>query len=416
MLGSANYRVTRADKVTSSGDFDWRHDILAGDGSLVPNSSFWNQIENPSYETGAPITGYRDSRYEEAGLGVMFDIDFFERTNLLIGARYDDADATTFDRARFAETCTAARPCFSNSALVGRNLPEAFAEGKDDGTSWSASLSYRFPVGIVPYATVARSSATLAAADNTIAISSITAPGGFIGEAEIKEFGVKSSLLDERLFLTLAGYQQTRTDISDPRDPTEGADITSSETTGVEFEAKWVPSRNVFLSVFALKQKSEYLFASDGTISFDARQMGFQDVVDPVTGAVIYPAEAFFYGGKISVAMPDAIKSQFLRRNGNPEEQFGANASYQITQKFGFNGGFTWFSEMPITRVGIVTIPAQTILNLGMTWDAEDWRFQINGFNMTDERYFRARNGDGTAQIMSSMPGRAYTLTMKHDF
>ena len=117
-----------------------------------------------------------------------------------------------------------------------------------------------------------------------------------------------------------------------------------------------------------------------------------------------------------SVAMPDAIKSQFLRRNGNPEEQFGANASYQITQKFGFNGGFTWFSEMPITRVGIVTIPAQTILNLGMTWDAEDWRFQINGFNMTDERYFRARNGDGTAQIMSSMPGRSYTLTMKHDF
>jgi iron complex outermembrane receptor protein len=416
MLGSLNYRVTRADKVSSGGDFDWRNDMLAGDGSLIPNASFWNQFENATYETGAPVTGWRDSKYTEAGLGMMFDIDFFERTNLLIGARYDTADAETTDLPRFAETCTAGRPCFSNSALVGRYLPAAFAEGSDDGTSWSASLSYRLPLGMVPYVTAARSSATLAAADNTIAISSITAPGGFIGEAEIKEAGIKTSLLDERLFITLAGYQQTRTDISDPRDPTEGADITSSETTGVEFELKWVPSRNVFLSIFALKQKSDYLFASDGTISLDARQMGFQDVVDPVTGAVIYPAEAFFYGGKISVAMPTSIEQTYLRRNGNPEEQFGANASYQITEKFGFNGGFTWFSEIPVTRVGIVTVPEQTILNLGMTWETLDWRFQLNGFNVTDERYFRARNGDGTAQIMSSMPGRSYALTVKHDF
>ena len=186
--------------------------------------------------------------------------------------------------------------------------------------------------GVVPYVTAAESSTTLAAANNTITTGTILAPGGFIGSAEITEVGVKSSLLDERLFLTLARYQQTRTDISNPEDPTEGADITSSETTGIEFELKWVPSRDVFVSVFALLQESDYIFASNGNIAFDGRMLGFQDVVDPATGEVIYPAEAFIYGGKAQIDLPASLTQQYLRRNGNPEEQFGVNASYQVTR------------------------------------------------------------------------------------
>jgi outer membrane receptor protein involved in Fe transport len=346
----------------------------------------------------------------------MFDIDFFERLNLLLGARYDDSHAETTDFQRFAQTCTAAQNCTSSSAVVGRTLPEVFVEGDDDATSWSTSLPYKFPNGVVPYVTAAESSATLAAANNTITTGTILAPGGFIGSAEITEAGVKSSLLEERLFLTLARYRQTRTDISNPEDPTESADITSSETTGLEFELKWVPSRSVFVSVFALKQKSDYIFASNGDISFDGRMLGFQDVVDPATGQVIFPAEAFIYGGKATVDMPASLNEQYLRRNGNPEEQFGVNASYQVTEKFGFNGGVTWFSEIPVTRVAYLTIPEITTFNLGMTWDAADWRLQLNGSNLTDEMGLRPRNGDGTALLMNAVPGRSWAFTVKHDF
>jgi hypothetical protein len=416
MLGSLNYRLTEATIKSSGGDWDFRSDIMSSDGALTPNSSFWNQIENASYATGAPATTDRLSRYRETGLGVMFDIDFFERLNLLLGARYDDGYAETTDHERLAQTCTAAQNCTSASAFVGRTLPEVYADGDDDATSWSASLSYKLPMGIVPYITAAESSVTLAAANNTLTTGTILAPGGFIGSADITEAGVKSSLLDERLFITLARYQQTRTDISSPDDPTEGADITSSETTGIEFELKWVPSRDVFVSVFALKQKSDYIFASNGNIQMDGRMLGFQDVVDPVTGAVIYPAEAFIYGGKVNVALPASLLQQYLRRNGNPEEQFGVNASYQVTQKLGFNGGVTWFSEIPVTRVGYITVPEVTTLNLGMTWDVADWRLQINGANLTDEMYLRPRNGDGTALLMNAMPGRSWAMTVKHDF
>ena len=416
MLGSLNYRLTEATIKSSGGDWDFRNDIMAGEGALTPNSSFWNQIENASYATGAPATTDRLSRYRETGLGVMFDIDFHERFNLLLGARYDDGYAETTDYERFAQTCTAAQNCSSASAFVGRTLPEVYADGDDDATSWSASLSYKLPRGIVPYITAAESSVTLAAANNTLTTGTILAPGGFIGSADITEAGVKSSLMDERLFITLARYQQTRTDITSPDDPTEGADITSSETTGIEIELKWVPSRNVFVSAFALMQESDYIFASNGNIQMDGRMLGFQDVVDPATGAVIYPAEAFIYGGKVNVALPASLLPQYLRRNGNPEEQFGVNASYQVTERFGFNGGVTWFSEIPVTRVGYITVPEVTTLNLGMTWDVADWRLQLNGANLTDEMYLRPRNGDSTALLMNAMPGRSWAMTVKHDF
>jgi hypothetical protein len=64
----------------------------------------------------------------------MFDIDFFEHLNLLLGARYDDAHAETTDFERFAQTSMAAQNCSSSSAVVGRILPETVVEGDDDAT------------------------------------------------------------------------------------------------------------------------------------------------------------------------------------------------------------------------------------------------------------------------------------------
>ena len=54
MLGSLNYRLTEATIRSSGGDWDFRSDIMAGDGALIPNASFWNQLENPSVRDGRP--------------------------------------------------------------------------------------------------------------------------------------------------------------------------------------------------------------------------------------------------------------------------------------------------------------------------------------------------------------------------
>ena len=69
-------------------------------------------------------------------------------------------------------------------------------------------------------------------------------------------------------------YRQTRTDVTDPEDPTEGADVSSTEATGVEIEVRWVPTRDLFFSAYVLNQYAEYTVPSSASIGLTARQMG----------------------------------------------------------------------------------------------------------------------------------------------
>src|SRR5205085_107925 len=100
------------------------------------------------------------------------------------------------------------------------------AKGFDRGTSWSASLTYRFPFNIRTYVTAAHSSLTLDSSGNTISNAVIAA--GHIGSAELKEAGIKTSLLRDKLFFTVAAYEQTRISVADPTDPTATAEVSST--------------------------------------------------------------------------------------------------------------------------------------------------------------------------------------------
>jgi hypothetical protein len=415
-----NYRVTSSYQASGGGDFDYRNDIMAGEGLLIPNASFWNQLDNNTYETGAPATTRRRGKYSEAGIGVMFDIDIARKTNVVLGGRLDWGDAKAENYTRFSQTCTSSNPCTSADAvsgLVGRWLPYEKAEGSDHGPSWSVSVSHQLPFNLRPYVTLANSSIVLDSANNYVSLDTVTAPGGFIGDAELKEVGIKGSFLGGKLLLTTSAYEQTRTDLSqNPDDPTAGADVTSTENTGVEVELKWVPTKDIFVQAYALQQKIEYIFQTSANVELTGRQLGFADVVDPATGAVIYPAEAFVYGGRLQVTLPAALRSQYLRRNGNPEEQYGLNASWQISKSIGINAGLNHFSKIPTTRIDTITLPEATIVNAGATWTNGEWYVQVAGTNLADERYYRPRNGDTVAGLMSSMPGRGWTLTVKHDF
>jgi iron complex outermembrane recepter protein len=419
-LASVNHRVTSGYEKNGGGDFDFRNDIMAGDGSLIANASFWNQLENESYETGAPATTKNRSKYTETGIGLLFDIDVARKLNLVLGGRYDWGKAESTEFARFSQTCTTASPCTSANAatgLVGQWLPPGHTDGSDKGASWSASISYKLPFNLHPYVTLADSSIVLDSANNIVSIGTVDAPGGFIGDAELKEAGIKGSFFRDKLMVTVAGYEQTRTDLSrNPDDPTAGADVTSTENSGVEVEFKWVPTKDIYVQAYALQQKIEYIFATSANIELTGRQLGFQDVLDPVTGAVIYPAEAFLYGGRLQVALPTALRSQYLRKNGNPEKQYGLNASWQITKNIGVNAGMNYFSEIPVTRIDTITLPAAKIVNAGLSWTSATWQVQFAGTNLADERYYRPRNGDTVAGLMSSMPGRGWSITVKHDF
>jgi hypothetical protein len=287
------------------------------------------------------------------------------------------------------------------------------AEGEDDGTSWSFSISHGFGNGWRPYLTMAQSSLLLSRSNDLLQRSVVAA--GHIGEAELKELGIKGSFLDGKLVWTTAAYEQTRTDVRDPDDPTASADVSSTLARGVETEVKWLPSRNFYLSMYLLSQNAEYTVDSGATIYLTAAQMGFQDVVDPLTGDVLYPAEAFFYGGKANVSLP-ANNEQFRERVTNPEQQAGFSGTWTIRDNLRILFGGTWFSEVWADRVKTLMVPEALVFNLGVSWDKGPWHVRFNGYNVNDEQYFRPRNSDTNATLMSSMPGTRAEFTAKYEF
>jgi iron complex outermembrane recepter protein len=416
-LASLNYRRTQGWIRSSGGDFDWRQDIMFNGGYHYPNTMFWTQLTNPDYATGALDTRNRSSKYDSTGLGVLFDIDLLRNTNVVIGGRYDTSDAEASDQETFNESAGVSPAPGAVCTEPGPGCPGAyagaprFAEGSDSGNSWS--ISHAFGGNWRPYLTFANSSLQLSSSNDLIDRSAVSA--GHIGEAELKEIGIKGSFLGGKFVWTSAAYEQTRTDVRDPEDPTEGADVSSSLSRGVETEIKWLPTRDFFLSVYYLTQHSEYTVDSGSNLYLNAQQIGFQDVVDPVTGAVLYPAEAFFYGGKARIDLP-ANQMQFRERVGNPKQQAGFNGTYTFQNGLRVLFGGTWFSEVWADRAKTLEVPEALVLNAGVDWSKGPWNIRLNGYNIDDERYFRPRSGDSNATLMSSMPGTRWEFTAKHEF
>lgn len=410
-LGSVNYRHTEATGYRYGGDFSThRMDVMAQTAPMTPNTTFASPFDNPDINNGgATWTSDYKSTYSEMGLGIMFDIDLFDKTNVMLGGRYDYSDADNIEYAGTfnATSGTSANPGrFRNSAST--------ASGSDSGTSWSFSISHELPYNLRPYATIAESSLALETSNNRMPNAVIDA--GHIGAAELKEFGIKGSILNNRAFFSIAHYEQSRTSISENEDDALlGADVSSTITEGIEAELKFVPFTNMFVSIYGLKQETTFTPNSGGTILVDARTLGFQDVLD-ADGNVIFPAEAFLYGGRSRVVLPDNMPGYDIKQ-GNPETQFGINANYKMDNGLGFTLSGNHFSSVYSGRLKLVKLPATKTLNMGVFWESGPWHLRLDVRNLTDERYFRARTGDTLGDAMvQAMPGRTWQATVKINF
>ncbi len=460
-LGSVNYRRTSGWILSggvSGNDYDYRQDILydggTGTGGHYPNTMFWTQFSNDSYTTGSPGERYNDSVYDEKGAALMLDIDLWRKTNLVMGMRYDKSHAEARDRRTSNQTVgnlftpgtTNVRPesdygtacqtpveapdnatgqaAARAAGCIGFLYTQPFqvAEDTDSGKSWSISLSQQLPWGLRPYFTAANSSLTLDGSNNIIAASTIQNAttgvyNGFIGEAFLREVGIKGSWLGGKLQGGVAGFRQSRNDVTQPDDPTAGADVSATEAEGIELEMKWMPIKDLFISGYWSKQTQEYVTApaSSTTFEVNGRQVGFEDIYDPLTGELLYPAEAFLYGGRSTTALP-AGSTGYQDRVGNPETQASLQATYRLRNGFGFLLSSNYFSEVYANRQKTLLLPEALVYNAGVTWDKGKVHVKVNGYNFTDERYFRPASGDTNGQLISVMPGRRWEASLKVDF
>jgi iron complex outermembrane recepter protein len=409
-LASLNFRTTTASGYRYVGDQgSHRTDVTFGAGDMTPNTTFVHPFDNPVIEAdGAPWHSDYRSEYWEAGAGGLLDIGLWQSTNVLLGARIDRSRAKNTD---YSGTLDAFAGTSSAPGML-RTSDES-ARRYDDGASWSFSLSHRIFRNIWPYLTLAESSLTLESNNNRMPNTVIE--NGHIGEARLREAGVKASFLDERLFFSLAHYRQTRTDVTeDNYAALQTASASATTTRGWEAELKWVPTEKLFLSMYGVHQQTLFVPNSGENILVDARSLGFTDIKD-ATGKVIFPAEAFLYGGRSFLALPDGVP-RYSEKQGNPKNQVGVAAQYRLNEILGATVSGNYFSSVYTGRLRQVHLPASRVINAGVFVDKGKWHFKFDLNNLFDERYFRPRTGDNLGEtLISAMPGRTWMAAFRVD-
>ncbi len=376
----------------------------------TPNTTFVTTHDNADINNdGNPLSSSGETIYTEYGLGALWDIDLFEKTNLLLGGRYDminvrnEEFAGTFNNT----TGTSANPGVYRT--VGSS-----ADDKDHGPSYSASLSYKLPLNLRPYVTYARSAVLLEGSNNRIANNVVT--GGVVGKAELREAGLKGSFFNNRLYLSTAAFRQSRLEVTQNEDPSLlTAEVSSTISKGVDAEIRWLVIRGLNIALFGQKETTQYSPNIGGTELIDGRFMGFQDIKDSA-GNVIYPAEAFMYGGRPSIQIPDNLP-QYLMKPSNPEYQVGLNISYDTPWGFGATFSANYTSDVCAARLCVVKMPAVTILNAGVHKTLRSWDIKLDATNFTNEYAYRPRQYNGSAgELITAMPLARYNLTARLNF
>lgn len=412
-LLTMNVRHTLSEGRMTLGDYgNHRGDASAADwnaavGGMTPNTTFTSSNDVATLaDDGLPWGSLYRSEFTEFGLGAMADITLPSAVNVVVGARYDYLQARNVDFAgRFNVNA-------GTSAAPGQYLDSDDVARRSGGApSWSVSVSQAWPGQVRPYLTYARSSILLDGNNNSLTNAVIRA--GPIGRAVMKEAGLKGSWREGALSFTASVFEQGRADV----DATDDANLlnayaTATVSRGWQSELRLAPSRRALLGLYAVREITRYEPNVGATVQIDARALGFQDVLD-ARGNVVYPAEAFLYGGRARIALPDGLP-QYARKQGNPDLQVGAFGSLEAVHGWGASLRANYLSSTCTGRLCLVRLPASLVFDVGLFRHVGRTEVKLDVFNAGDRHYFRARTGDTLGDVIAqAMPDRRWQFTIR---
>ncbi|MEL6948586.1 MAG: TonB-dependent receptor plug domain-containing protein [Pseudomonadota bacterium] len=328
-----------------------------------------------------------DGDYTNWGLALVGDFVFDNGFSALLGVRYDDIDveSTSID---------------ADLGIFGDGDAETETDN-ETGVSWTASLSWETPVGIIPYVTFSEQSTVIAGQGAEIQTGAI-ASNGWFDQSELQEIGIKGSFLDDSLYLALSVYEQERTDFNAQAIVTNQ----SNKTEGAEFEARWVVNENLVLTFGYTNIEVTNLntVANGSRFSF----FGADDLpqIDPTT----------LFGGQ-AIGIVFAADESAARRAGMPENIYSFTGTYAFDNGIAVNASIVDVESVKSGFSQAVELPAYTLVNLGVVYETESWTFAVTGKNLTDERYFRANfpNLFGSQIVLPELP-RNWQASLKFNF
>ncbi len=337
----------------------------------------YNSVAFPNPFTSLPVPGWpgryatdgiqngdtNDSKGTTVGPFAQGTWRISEQFSVVAGGRLDrfSADVT--------EPLLAARPSASISVWI---------------PNYNVSLVFKPTPTSSVYATYNNSRNTSGAVGNGGGITGWNTAGtalfkdNFLQPSELVELGTKYALMDSKVFLNFAVFDQKRTFKS-----TSSTIIQQFKTRGFESELNYQPNKHLYgtLSYSYIDAKTSAGFQSDGGVG------------------------RFF-----------ASKSTEGRVSGLPKHLFNALVSYSFDNGWSVASNALVTGSMLNNFAGTLVIPTQYQLDGSVTYRTKQWEYRANVSNLTDEENWAPPNAVyGNASILA-LPGTQVRLTVKYSF
>ncbi|MFT4633946.1 MAG: iron complex outermembrane receptor protein [Candidatus Pseudothioglobus sp.] len=329
--------------------------------------------------------------YTNLGFAAMGDFTWESGLSILLGARYDVIDMKSTRRVDLQRRPSA-------------NPLDNFGEDEVEGLSWTASLSYEFGPGIIPYITASEQSTVIAGQGADLSPISINDSAAF-DISDLVEFGIKGSLIDDSLYFAISFFEQERTDFSAQQIVTNQV----TQTEGAEVEVRWVATENLVLTFGFSDIEVTNLATINNGLQFSF--LGAGDLPNVAPSALYGGAPI----GNISTG-PDGSPLTGIRA-GMPKNIYSFTGTYDFQNGIAISGSVVDVDSVFSSVSNAVRLPAYTLVNLGVVYETENWTFNVTGKNLTDERYFRANfpNLFGGQIVLPELP-RHYQARVAYNF
>ncbi|MGC1302314.1 MAG: TonB-dependent receptor [Caulobacteraceae bacterium] len=376
-----DYRYTQAHRMESfnSGLISVdRRDLSVG---ATPTDIFDSPFDNSPGGIGWEIDVR--SRERDAGAFVTTDIAVAHRLDLILGGRYDFFNVESRD-----------------TGILSFEPPGTLRAGQGKGT-WSASLTYKLPYGLIPYATYSEDAALEVNQASDIP-TSVIASGGWLSKSDLREAGVKYSELGGALVGSVDVYRQTRSQLAGLNSAVQG-----TVGKGVEAEARWVATKNLSFTFAGDIQHTEVKGPDDSQVLVPPSALGVPNV-DGFGGSYFATISSLpgRSGDYAYTLIPHGTFSLYANYTTDPHEWGRA----------GLTVGATHESQTSGQIQDAVVYPAYFVANGSVFYRRGPWEADVNVDNLFDKLYFTP-DADILANV-SALPsqGRTWRLTVKRSF
>jgi len=359
-----------------------RRDISVG---AQPNDI----IDSPFSAEPAGVQGLEwenDNRgtWSQTGLFFTSDVKFGQRLTLTLGGRYDWYDVAAQDTG------------FLTFAPTGRQ-----ADSRGKGT-YSASLTYQTPVGLMPYISYAKASALEVSQAGEVA-PNLVADGSWLSDSDLAEAGVKFQLLKGTLVGSLAAYRQNRTQLSGLTPVVQG-----TRAKGVELEVRWLASEHLSFTATANAQHTTVKGPDNSFQYIPAYTAGVPGAQGYGGSYVVWTFSSLAgrAGDYDYTLIPKSVVSLYGAYTSDRHDWGQAGATLGVTHVTKTSG----------LVQDAVTYPAYAVVNASAYVTRGPYTAELNVDNLFDKLYFTP-DADTYANL-GALPGkgREWRVTLKRTF